>query len=54
MSLLLLSILAISSLLKSSNVNNAMNDITQGYWATVQHDKRDDISCKHLSSFPSA
>lgn len=54
MPLLLLSILAISSLPKSSNVNNAVIYITQRYWATVQHDESDDISCKHLSSFPSA
>lgn len=52
MPLLLLSILAISSLPKSSNVNNAVIYITQRYWATVQHDESDDISCKHLSSFP--
>lgn len=54
MPLLLLSILAISSLPKSSNVNNVVIYKTQRYWATVQHDKSDDISCKHLSSFPSA
>lgn len=49
MSLLLSLILAISSLLKSSN---AINYITQRYWAIVQHNKSDDISCKHLPSYP--